>query len=309
MAKEKLLFPIIFVSLLIFKAPYSFAYRSINKSQKSIHNPSGVNTDGTNFSASESKSINSTKLIENKEESRDLVRNEVPTITEENIRFAKDIAAIGISAARRELKAKFLELKRIKFKLDYPDQDEEVLLKQEIKDTLNLYVLVSTSMPTSLLKYYLEESIKYDANVVLNGLPDNSWQSLANLVFELNTSDKSLVSFLKEFKQVVFSKSKYETFMIAYGNLIHSFEKEEKLGSIQINENLFKEYKVSNVPAFVLIKEENILSDSKQEFDIISGNIGIKRALEEFASKGSLREKALERLNLSSSNSIWREEK
>lgn len=123
-----------------------------------------------------------------------------------------------------------------------------------------LMVFVSSSMPVSVLQTYVKEGGKYNAILVFKGLPDNSFKSLANLV--------KLV------------------------------QEEGSKNSMQIDEEAFDRYKVTEVPVIVLSKEENgkLLESSKLTFDKIRGNIGIKAALHKFSEQGELKDLAQELL-------------
>lgn len=131
-------------------------------------------------------------------------------------------------------------------------------------DGVSLKVFVSTSMNKSLLKNYARAAKKYRATLVFNGLPEGSFRNLSDLVFDIT-------------------------------------ESEEEAFSMQIDDTAFEEYKISSVPAFILVKEKSIFDEEAAEdsrennpnstfvvYDKISGNIGIKRALEIFSEEGEL---------------------
>jgi len=129
-----------------------------------------------------------------------------------------------------------------------------------IDNGISLKVFVSTSMSVSLLKNYGDMAKKYGAVLVLNGLPEGSWSSLSNLIYELNRD-----------------------------------KQEDDHISLQIDDTAFDEYGITRVPTIVLAKEKSIFEDDNNKeavFDKIAGNIGIRRALEEFAAKGRLQEEA-----------------
>ena len=121
-----------------------------------------------------------------------------------------------------------------------------------------LKVFVSTSMSVPLLTSYGKMAKKYGAVLVLKGLPEGSWRKLSDLISELNKEDGDAIT-------------------------------------IQIDDTAFDEFGITRVPSFVLVREENIFEDNKDKvtvFDKITGNIGIRRALEEFAEKGELQNDA-----------------
>lgn len=124
-----------------------------------------------------------------------------------------------------------------------------------------LRVFVSTSMSDALLSSYAKEAKKYNAVLVLSGLPNESWQELSKLVTRVTEGEEI---------------------------------------AIQIDDEAFREFRITNVPTFILSKEDWTDFDAQAKvFDKISGNIGIKSALEEFAKEGDLSEEA-EQLLLSS---------
>ena len=63
---------------------------------------------------------------------------------------------------------------------------------------------------------------------------------------------------------------------------------------MQIDDLAFVEYGITSVPSFVLAKEKGVFEergDNEFElpsFDKVTGNIGIRRALEEIVAKGEL---------------------
>lgn len=140
---------------------------------------------------------------------------------------------------------------------------------KEFKPATSLRVFVSSSMGTGLLKQYIHQAKIYGAILVFNGLPDGSWMNLANIVYDITEDGEEGVS-------------------------------------IQIDNLAFEEYGIRAVPSFVLSREENNIFDSgkdgkggegvkganKRAFDIVRGNIGIRRALEEFVDNGELKEEA-----------------
>ena len=63
---------------------------------------------------------------------------------------------------------------------------------------------------------------------------------------------------------------------------------------MQIDDLAFEEYGVTSVPSFVLAKEKGVFEERGDDefehpsFDNVSGNIGIRRALEEMRETGEL---------------------
>ena len=129
--------------------------------------------------------------------------------------------------------------------------------RRNYRDSSTLKVFVSSSMSTELLKTYVKEARRYGGVLVFNGLPDNSWVKLNKTVTEI------------------------------VGN-------EEGVG-IQIDPEEFDRFNIKTVPAFVLIKEADLITDISEEpaedkviYDKVTGNIGIESALRLFAEKGEL---------------------
>jgi type-F conjugative transfer system pilin assembly protein TrbC len=124
----------------------------------------------------------------------------------------------------------------------------------------NLRIFVSFAMPVSLLKAYARDAEKYGGVLVFNGLPQGSFKEFARLITLIQTS--------------------------------------EDQASMQIDEEAYKNYEVNSVPAIVLSKEEDCLKviSCKRVFDKVSGNIGVKAALEKFAQNGDIQHRASELL-------------
>ncbi len=131
---------------------------------------------------------------------------------------------------------------------------EEVENMMKPRPALQIYV--SKSMSKSLLAEYAKEASIYGGVLVFRGLPEGSMIKLTELVTEI-------------------SDEKYKAAM-------------------QIDDESFKEYGVYFVPTIVLTKQE-ILEDfdgDGRTFDKISGNVGVKYALERFAEEGDLASEA-----------------
>jgi len=126
-----------------------------------------------------------------------------------------------------------------------------------------LKVFVSTSMSVPLLKSYGQMAKKYGAALVLKGLPEGSWRKLSDLICELNKNEGDSIT-------------------------------------VQIDDPAFDEYGITRVPSIVLTQQKSLFEDQNDKeavFDKITGNIGIRRALEEFAEKGELQTDARAILN------------
>ena len=130
-------------------------------------------------------------------------------------------------------------------------------LGHNYRDLVLLKVFISSSMDLKLLKTYVKEVRRYGGVLVFNGLPDNSWVKLNKTVTEI-------------------------------------VDDEEGVG-IQIDPEEFDRFKIKTVPAFVLIKEADLITGTSEEpaedkviYDKVTGNIGIETALRLFAEKGEL---------------------
>ena len=130
-------------------------------------------------------------------------------------------------------------------------------LGHNYRDLVLLKVFISSSMSPELLKTYVRQAKRYGGVLVFNGLPDNSWVKLNKTVTEI------------------------------VGN-------EEGVG-IQIDPEEFDRFNIKTVPAFVLIKEADLITGTSEElvedkiiYDKVTGNIGIEAALRLFAEKGEL---------------------
>ena len=125
------------------------------------------------------------------------------------------------------------------------------------RDSVLLKVFISSSMGPELLKTYVRQARRYGAVLVFNGLPGNSWVKLNNMIMEI-------------------------------------VEDQEEVG-IQIDPEEFDRFNIKTVPAFVLIKEADLITDTSEEpakdkviYDKVTGNIGMESALRLFAEKGEL---------------------
>ena len=130
-------------------------------------------------------------------------------------------------------------------------------LGRKYRDSVTLKVFVSSSMGTELLKTYAKEARHYGGVLVFKGLPGNSWVKLNNMITEIVGDEEGV--------------------------------------GIQIDPEEFDRFNIKTVPAFVLIKEADLITDISEEpaedkviYDKVTGNIGIETALRLFAEKGEL---------------------
>jgi len=153
-------------------------------------------------------------------------------------------------------------------------QTEQAQDSENLQDTTpakqagELYVFVSTSMPKPLLKSYVSEAKKYGGVLVFKGLPSGSFKELAVLVAELTIDP------------------------------VGTKDANNSLG-LQIDDEAFDRFEVSAVPTIILstTSEYQPHQTTVIIYDKITGNVGIKYALEQFSSSGTLAKEATERLD------------
>ncbi|MCC2646643.1 MAG: hypothetical protein K0R02_708 [Rickettsiaceae bacterium] len=130
-----------------------------------------------------------------------------------------------------------------------PDMD---ILKDYPKtENIRLMVFVSSSMPTSMLKYYLKEVNKYGGTLIFNGLIEGSFVKTKE--FAMGLTDE---------------------------------EKDE--AAMQVNDEAFLKYNISSVPSIVLAVEKDCYQEQTciELSDKINGSVKLEYALREFAEKG-----------------------
>lgn len=152
-----------------------------------------------------------------------------------------------------------LELKeqtQNRFWQNIKNQADEYFGQEEAETMLKprpaLQIFVSKSMSNSLLTRYAREASIYGGVLVFRGLPNGSMIKLTELVTEISD--------------------------------------EEYPAAMQIDDESFKQYGIDVVPAIVLKQQESVLdiAANKTRHDKISGNLGVKHALEQFAREGDL---------------------
>jgi type-F conjugative transfer system pilin assembly protein TrbC len=128
-------------------------------------------------------------------------------------------------------------------------------------DSGNLFVLVSFSMPDTLIKQYMNEAHRYRANVVIIGLVDNDFNITQSKIKEITGKTNK--------------------------------------GGVLIDPNLFTTYNVQSVPAILLTADQYpclATNCSSGNFDIMYGAVPVQYALESFQARGDLKEFASSRL-------------
>jgi len=142
----------------------------------------------------------------------------------------------------------------------------QCLAKEPEESDISMQVFVSSSMGKELLKRYVAQAKYYQVPLILRGLPGESWRELAKLIYSITEGDKDGVL-------------------------------------IQIDDLAFDNFAIKSVPSFILARSVDVFASSgetAQIYDKVTGNIGIKRALEIIAKEGDLKDEAkviLERKN------------
>lgn len=182
--------------------------------------------------------------------------------------YAKDARQLVIENAKQEL---------LNFERD--NESSGVLNLNDLTYELQtqkpkLLVFVSTSMPETLIKSYYNEAAKFGAVLVFKGLPNGSFREHAELILKLQGDQPQIKD--------------------------NALLSSNKLAGSIIDDESFRKYAVERVPTIALIQEEECFDHAscKTTYDIISGNIGIKGALEEFAKAGELSNEAFKLLNI-----------
>ncbi len=185
-----------------------------------------------------------------------------------DLEFANRISQIARQSSMSAIKEKWEELLAMR-EGHKTNQDQlnrsDTGLDYIRQSTKLVKVFVSSSMPKELLKNYLEQAKKYNATLVFRGLPEGSWRRLSELVYELTDG-------------------------------------RDEGALIQLDDMAFSQYNVTSVPTFVLVNEKDVfeasgMADDEAEFDKVSGNIGIRRALEMMGSQGDNQDIAAMRLS------------
>lgn len=121
--------------------------------------------------------------------------------------------------------------------------------QEKLKPTPQAIVFVSFSMPLLSLKQLIQDATRYQVPVVIRGLHEKSFRKTIAKIFDL--------------------------------------VKENNKGGVSINPVWFRKYDIKTVPAVVVNQEGETTDSIVQEFDVVYGNIPLKRALTIIAEKGS----------------------
>lgn len=185
----------------------------------------------------------------------------------QDLEFAKDITERSMQITLPEIRTKWLGLQNMLGEGCKEGEAKNSLGNEYLADfnkaidwSTSFRIFVSSSMSKNLLKAYAKVARKYDAVLVLNGLPNGSWRKLSALITEISDNEPELIA-------------------------------------MQIDDEAFARFNIKEVPSFVLSKEEDIFAENpKVTFDKVTGSIGIRKALEIFANSGQLKDIACNKL-------------
>ncbi len=183
-------------------------------------------------------------------------------VANEDLHFANELQKSSTAMVWQNLKEIFTQTTQSELGSEFSSSD--VTLSKQVGE---LYIFVSTSMPKPLLKAYAREAKKYGGILVFKGLPGGSFKELAVLINELNTDLIDIVN-------------------------------DTGLSGFQIDDEAFDRFEVSAVPTVILSTtgEYQPHQTTAVIYDKVTGNVGIKYALEQFSSSGSLATQSLEYL-------------
>jgi len=180
-------------------------------------------------------------------------------ITTDDQQWVSDLANDAKMMVWQDLQAQFAAQEQLEIDIGLKASD------QQQKQLSGLYIFVSSSMPKPLLRSYFEQANIYGGTLVFKGLPNGSFQQLIQLVTELvGEQDEDLT-----------------------------------IASCQIDDQAFARFNIEQVPTIILVAESEYAPNqsSKISYDKMTGNVGIKYAMEQFSQSGELHNKALEHLN------------
>jgi type-F conjugative transfer system pilin assembly protein TrbC len=181
----------------------------------------------------------------------------------EDLEFAKYLTKKSQQMTLGEMNQKWLELQNMLGSIKEGNKQDNKILPGSEHDSewgVSFRIFVSSSMSKNLLKNYATKAKKYCGVLVFNGLPGGSWRKLSELVTEISGDKPQLVA-------------------------------------MQIDDEAFAQFNITEVPSFVLSKEEDMFAENpKLTFDKVTGSIGIRRALEMFEEKGQLKDIAAHKL-------------
>jgi len=174
----------------------------------------------------------------------------------EDLEYAQDITKRSVQMNMPTIKKKWYDLQEMLGNDVNQSRDSIESASSDNSDDLtsniSLRIFVSSSMSINLLKSYAKSAKRYNAVLVLQGLPDGSWLKLSDLVSEISGNNNKAIA-------------------------------------MQIDDEAFRKFGITKVPSFVLALEEDVFSENPRvTFDKVTGSIGIKKALEIFSTDGQL---------------------
>lgn len=126
-------------------------------------------------------------------------------------------------------------------------------------------VFVSLGMPKALLISILKDADRYHVPVVIRGLVDNSFSKTMSIIFDL----------MKEMREIKGTET---------------FSTDKNRAGILIDPLWFKYFSIKTVPAVVVTNQPldsfSTSQNPSNNFDVIYGNIPLKRSLEILSVKG-----------------------
>jgi len=184
------------------------------------------------------------------------------SMANENLNWATDLSQSSTAMVWQNLKEIFVKQEKLELGSEFSAGDVTTS-----KQVGGLYIFVSTSMPKPLLKAYAQEAKKYGGVLVFKGLPGGSFKELAVLVSELTIDPAGT-------------------------------KDTNNSPGFQIDDEAFDRFEVSAAPTIILSTTSEYLPNQTSAviYDKITGNVGIKYALEQFSSSGSLATQSLEYL-------------
>ena len=177
----------------------------------------------------------------------------------EDLDFAKDLTKESRQISLREIHVKWLELQNMLGNIKEENKQDNKIFSDldyshEQEWGTSFRIFVSSSMSKNLIKNYAITAKRYGGVLVFKGLPGNSWRRLSELVTEISGDKPELIA-------------------------------------MQIDDEAFAQFNITEVPSFVLSKEEYMFAENpKVSFDKVTGSIGIRRALEMFTEQGQLKD-------------------
>jgi len=166
--------------------------------------------------------------------------------------------SLEVTKEDREWAIRLGETHREEFLKRMGERSKEYFGEDMLKPRPALQIFVSSSMPKSLLRDYAKEASIYGGVLVFRGLPKGSMIKLTELVRDISDEDYP--------------------------------------AAMQIDDESFAMYGVDLVPAIILSQNEGFGQIERQipKHDKIYGNVPIRYALESFAKRGKLADKANE---------------